>query len=229
MLAFFTFLKAISAVFLYKVTDVSSTMVTNLDLTIEVVNQRLSVYPTLSKLPRPLCPTSAHAQRVHHAWPRAVKNRATSLSSIEHVHGSISKLLSNYRQAGAHPFTMAKLETEPARFKRCSAEQPGDHMRISCVYRYHPVFALALQRTLRFAEVPPTLRINLRTSWTNALPSLNSKLAAHNDKCYNAIKGSGASEQRSEEGIALCFCSQDKQPIRRSSTIVRNFTFSNCT
>ena len=83
MLTFFSFLKAISAVFLYKVTDISSTMVTNLDLTIEVVKQRLSVYPTLSKLPRPLCPTSAHAQRVHHAWPVAVKNRATSLSSIE--------------------------------------------------------------------------------------------------------------------------------------------------
>ena len=149
MISFLEPLLKSSAYFKLLTTQVSSTAVDFLDVTVTVVNQKLMVQPSLQKIPTPLCYTSAHHTSVHFSWPRAVGQRVRSLAYD--VDAALTQLQYQYSLANTASFTMDLLLQElPA--KRVSS--PLALHPVTFVSRYHPLFAHALSQAMAKAPMP---------------------------------------------------------------------------
>lgn len=177
-----------AAYFVIEERQVSQNSVQYLDLTITVKNDKLVIEPTLNKMPKPLCPTSAHPMHVHASWPGAVSNRIRSLADSEA--DSLGKLFRNYELANAHPFTLDRLCQPPATSSRSELTASTLTM-VPMVMRYHPVFRSAVATALRLASVPEAFRARITPCWINALPSLSIHIRKHNTVLRNDVRVSG--------------------------------------
>ena len=216
---FVRYLKCISDVFQYKVVQISSTKVSNLDLTIEVIDSNIVIYPTLEKIPWPLSAHSAHVKHVHSAWPSAVRHRLFTLCDDGKLEACKAKLVSLYDSAGADHSVLAKLRADPPR--RLQRDGMAGSNMISCVLRYHPIFVAAFRKAMRLVPLPSSIPFTIRPSWRNALPSMNNLVAKHND-----AKGRGTFVR---EGASLLSSSAPHSHLNVKSTfeIANSLSFAN--
>ena len=190
MYNFFRPLMLSSSYFKLIPSDVSSTSLSYLDVTVSAVDGFLKVQPTLAKIPCPLPWSSCHRVSVHRSWPQAVAKRTFNLADDKAA--AADRLVQVYKIANADPRTISLLRYthgQPVRPKHL----PGN--TIACVLRYHPAFAYALQFALRVAPLPPEFGFNILPSWSNALPSTMSYIRKAN-------RQNSASAMYNNQGIA---------------------------
>ena len=185
MLEFFEFFQRRTKYFRYKVRDISSTCVQNLDMTIKVESSALLIYPTLDKLPLPLAVESAHPMHVHSAWPGAVRNRTIGLSDMPST--SLEQLTTIYELAGSSPYTVDRLRASPLLRPRVLDSSPI-LSKVCCILRYHPVYQQVLRRTLSLVPLPPHIRVVVQPSFRNALRAISTHDSRSNGAlgCGNA-------------------------------------------
>ena len=179
-LAFYEQFRSRSAYFRMLVRDISMSTIKHLDLTLSISGGRVRVEPSLDKIPIPLSPTSAHPPSIHAAWPASVCNRIAGLSSQPEK--SICKLQYNYRVAGADPSIMHRLQLR--KFPSKSIQRLSGDLS-PMVLRYHPLFRAAVSRAIMAVPPPSALRLQILTSWTNALPSTASFISKHNRRVHS--------------------------------------------
>jgi hypothetical protein len=153
---------------------------TYLDLNVLNAVPRLGVQCCQDKPALPLCPTSAHVPHVHRSWPTSMCKRVVSLSDSPAQ--ACDQLLSRYKLANAHPFTLNLLDDAISSslslesFIRASDVPPSIFRRETFVCRYHPSLRVIMNRAIKAVPPPKELGIILMPAWRNFLPSLKSKL-----------------------------------------------------
>ena len=163
-------------------TKVSTVEVPFLELAIRLDNGRVRAGQSFSKIPVPLCPSSAHAPHVHRAWPSAVVNRTVTLNP-DNADVAVDKLHQIYEAAGAHPFTLAHLQRAPSKPKPCAPELPV----VACVLPYHRVTQRSLAFALKHAQLPHGIQMRVQPSYCNGLPSVVGLTKRHNSQVTRSI------------------------------------------
>ena len=157
------------------VREVSRSQLQHLDLEVSIADASVGVSPALAKIPIPLSPSSAHPPHIHGAWPSAVFQRISKLSDNSSI--ALSKLKANYRTAGADAFTMQRLRHLVPR----SIAPTVELELVPIVLRYHPAFRGPVAHALKQLPLPASMPFKMVPSWTNALPSLQTHIARHNE------------------------------------------------
>jgi len=164
------------------------TSVSILDLDVTIYNgSRISVSPSLNKIPIPLCPSSCHAPHTHAAWPDAVRKRIISLSDVNSQDFTpakcVEKLLDLYSRVPLDRLILDRLRGTrthihtPSSSQSVGVDRGGglpQQIRIASIMRYHPCVHRAFRAALKLAPPPPSLNIKLTGAWQNAVKSTTS-------------------------------------------------------
>ena len=160
---------------------------------VRLENRRIKDEPSFEKVPRPLCPTSAHSLQTHSSWPKSVMCRISRLGACPKE--CRSSLLAQYESVPCHPLLLARLEAAAMQGPQPSTMHNSESLQqeaITCVLKYHPVLQRAVRDALRITPIPRSLNFKIRLAWQNALPCLDTWLVRHNDHIHKHRDGSSA-------------------------------------